>query len=123
MIVEGQGIGFWTRVRLPSSPLEAAETNCRPTAQIAVFRNVFSVIVSTKSKDIPQKPAKLSFSLIQEWIEKNHGIKVSKSSITQVKNKCGIQKIEFGVKCDIVPELKTEKERLVLEAFEHYGLV
>ena len=81
------------------------------------------MIVSTKSKDILQKPAKLSFSLIQEWIEKNHGIKVSKSSITQVKNKCGIQKIEFGVKCDIVPELKTEKERLVLEAFEHYGLV
>ena len=79
------------------------------------------MIVSTKSKDIPQKPAKLSFSLIQEWIEKNHGIKVSKSSITQVKNKCGIQKIEFGVKCDIVPELKTEKERLVLEAFKHYG--
>lgn len=65
-LVEGQGIGFWTRVRLPSGPLDAVETNCRSTAQIVVFRNVFSVIV---------------------------------------------------------PTLKTEKERLVLEAFKHYGLV
>ncbi len=59
-------MGFWTRVRLPPIPLDAVETNCRPTAQIAVFRNVFNVIV---------------------------------------------------------PELKAEKERLVLEAFRHYGLV
>ena len=28
-----------------SAPLNAVETNCRPTAQIAVFRNVFSVIL------------------------------------------------------------------------------
>lgn len=123
MIVEGQGMGFWTRVRLPSTPLDAVETNCRPTAQIAVFRNVFSVIVSTKTKDVPQKLARLTFGLLQKWIEDNHGVKVSKSSITQVKNKCGIQKLEFGAKCNVVPELKTEKERLVLEAFKYHGLV
>ncbi len=123
MIVEVQGMGFWTRVRLPSTPLDAAQTNCRPTAQIAVFRNVFSVIVLTKTKDVPQKPAKLTFGLLQKWIEDNHGVKINKSSISQVKSKCGIQKLEFGVKCEIVPELKTEKERLVLEAFRYYGLV
>ena len=122
-LVEVQGIGFWTRVRFPSGPLDAVETNCRPTAQIAVFRNVFSVIVLTKTKDVPQKPARLTFGLLQKWIEDNHGVKVSKSSITQVKNKCGIQKIEFGAKCNVVPELKTEKERLVLEAFKYHGLV
>ena len=92
MIVEGQGMGFWTRVRLPSGPLNAVETNCRSYAQIAVFRNVFSIIVPTKSKDVPQKPARLTFGLLQKWIEDNHGVNVSKSSITQVKNKCGIQK-------------------------------
>ena len=123
MIVEVQGMGFWTRVRLPPNPFDAVETNCRPTAQIAVFRNVFSEIVPTKTKDVPQKPTKLTFALLQEWIEVNHGVKVSKSSITQVKSKCRIQKLEFGAKCEIVPELKTEKERLVLEAFKHYGLV
>ena len=67
------------------------------------------------------KPAKLTFDLIQKWIEDNHGVTVSKSSITQVKNKCEIKRIEFGAKSDVIPELKTEKERLVLEAFEHYG--
>ena len=122
-LVEGQGIGFRTRVRLPSSPLDAVETNCRPTAKIEVFRNVFSIIVSTETKDIPPKTSKLTFRLLQKWIEDNHGVKVSKSSITQVKDKCGISKLEFGVKCDIVPDLKTEKEKLVLEAFQHYGLV
>ena len=114
---------LWTRVRFPPIPLDAVETNCRPTAQIAVFRNVFSVIVPTKTKDVPQKPAKLTFGLLQKWIEDNHGVKVSKSSVSQVKNKCGIQKLEFGAKSEFVPELKTEKERLVLEAFKHYGLV
>lgn len=88
-----------------------------------MFRNVFSIIVPTKSKDVPLKPAKLTFGLLQKWIEDNHGIKVSKSSITQVKNKCGIQKLEFGAKCVDVPELKTEKERLVFEAFKYFGLV
>lgn len=110
-------------VRLPSTPLDAAETNCRPTAQIAVFRNVFSVIVPTKTKDVPQKPAKLTLGLLQKWIEDNHGVKISKSSITQVKSKCGIQKLEFGARCASVPALKTEKERPVLEALKHYGLV
>ena len=88
-----------------------------------MFRNVFSIIVSTKSKDISQKPAILTFGLLQKWIEDNHGVRVSKSSITQVKNKCGITKLEFGVKCESVPYLKTQKERLVLEAFKYYGIV
>ena len=65
----------------------------------------------------------ITFSTIQKHIKENYNVDVSKSSITQVKSKCGIQKLEFGAKCEIVPELKTEKERLVLEAFRHYGLV
>ena len=88
-----------------------------------MFRNVFSIIVSTETKDIPQNKQKLTFGLLQKWIEDNHGVRVSKSSITQVKEKCGISKIEFGVKCDTVPKLKTAKEKLVLEAFQHFGLL
>ena len=88
-----------------------------------MFRNIFSVIVSFDGKDIPNKSANLTFAMLQKWIEDNHGIKVSKSSITQVKNKCGISKLEWGVKCATVPELKTEKEKIVLDAFRHYGLV
>ena len=29
MIVEGQGMGFWTRVRLPPTPLNESEVNAR----------------------------------------------------------------------------------------------
>jgi len=123
MIVEVQGMGFWTRVRLPSTPLEAVETNCRLNTKIGVFRNVCSIIVPRNAMDIPQETPKLTFALVQKWIEDNHGVAVSKGSITQVKSKCGIQKLEFGAKCEFVPTLNTEKERLVLEAFRHYGLV
>lgn len=65
----------------------------------------------------------MTFGLIQNWIEDTYSIKVSKSSITQVKIKCGILKLECGSKCNTVPELNTEKERLVFEAFRYYGLV
>ena len=116
-------MGFWTRVRLPSTPLTATQTNCRPNVKIAVCRNVFSVIIPMIHRDISLEPAKLTFGLIQKWIEDNHGMKVSKSSITQVKNKCEIQNLEFGAKSNVVPDLKTEKEKLVLKAFEYYGIV
>ncbi len=121
-LVEVQGIDFRTGVRLPSSPLKAEETNCCSTAKIAVFRNVFSVIVSTDTRDIPTKAQKLTFAMLQQWIEETHGMTVSKSSITQVKNKCGIEKLAYGMKATIIPELKTKKENLVYEAFKHFGL-
>ena len=78
-------MGLRTRVRLPSGPLDTEETNVCSNAQIVVFRNVFSIIVSTKSKDVPKETAKLTFGLLQKWIEDNHGVKISKSSITKVK--------------------------------------
>ena len=122
MIVEEHGMGFWTGVQLPSSPLEAVETNCRSIAQIGAFRNIVSIVLATNNTDIPKKPSQLTYSSIQKWIEGMYGVKVSKSSITQVKNKCKINKIEFGVR-GVIPELQTEKEKLVLKAFEHFKIV
>ena len=122
MIVEEHGMDFWTGVQLPSSPLEAVETNCRSIAQLGAFRNIVSIVLATNNTDIPKKPSQLTFSSIQKWIEGMYGVKVSKSSITQVKNKCKIDKIEFGAK-GIMPELQTEKEKLVLKAFEHFKIV
>jgi len=88
-----------------------------------VFRNIFSVIVSFDGEDIPNKSANITFARLQKWIEDRHGVKISKSSITQVKNKCGISKFVVGNKCDTIPELKTEKEKLVLEAFRYFEVV
>ena len=87
MIVEEHGMGFWTGVQLPSSPFEAVETNCRSIAQIEAFRNVVSIVFATNINDVPKRPNQLTFGSIQKWIEGMYGVKVSKSSITQVKNK------------------------------------
>ena len=122
MIVEEHGMDFWTGVQLPSSPLEAVETNCRSIAQIGAFRNIVSIVLATNVNDVPKKPNQLTFGSIQKWIEGAYGVKVSKSSITQVKNKCKIDKIEFGA-CGERPELQTEKEKLVLKAFEYFEIV
>lgn len=115
-------MGLWTRVQLPSGPLEAEQLNRCPIPQIVVFRNVVSIIIPRELVDGPRKPAKLTFELLQKWIEDNHGVTVSKSSISQVKNKCGLSKIEIGAKCKVVPELKSEKEKLVFEAFKHFQI-
>ena len=65
-----------------------------------------------------------TYAAIQKWIEDNHGVKVSKSSVTMVKDKCGALKLDF--KAGKEPDsgiIKTAKERLVLEAFRAFGVV
>ena len=114
--------GSWTGVRFPSAPFEAVETNCRSTAQIGAFRNIVSIVLATNVNGVPKKPNQLTFGSIQKWIEGAYGVKVSKLSITQVKNRCKIDKIEFGA-CGERLELQTEKEKLVLKAFEHFKIV
>lgn len=88
-----------------------------------MFRNIFSIIVSIDAKDVPQKTPKLTYGILQQWIEENHSIKVSKSSISQVKNKCGLSELDYGMMCDNIPYLNTEKEKAVLEAFKHFEIV
>jgi len=46
MIVEGQGMGFWTRVRLPSSPLKLNKSNS--VYDIIVYRNMFCLVYRRK---------------------------------------------------------------------------
>ena len=65
-----------------------------------------------------------TYAAIQKWIEDNHGVTVSKSSVTMVKDKCGALKLDF--KAGKEPDsgiIKTAKERLVLEAFRAFGVV
>ena len=65
-----------------------------------------------------------TYAAIQKWIEDNHGVKISKSSVTMVKDKCRASKLDF--KAGKEPDsgvIKTPKERLVLEAFRAFGVV
>ena len=118
-------MGFRTGVRLPSGPLLSQASNTVPSFRFAVFRNVFSLSVELNQFQTEDEDAdlKVTFVKIQNWIKDKYGINVSKSSITQVKIKCGIESFDTTKKVMTLPTLKTEKEKLVLEAFRHFELV
>ena len=71
----------------------------------------------------PQKRNDLSFGAIRDWISDTYGIKVSNSSITQVKEKRHIETLEEPGDDICIPKLKTNKEKAVLEAFKHYDII
>ena len=119
-------MGLWTRVRLPSTPLKSKASNTYPKAKFGVFRTVFGIIIDLTQfddADDDEKRYALSFRGIRRWISDNYGLDVSNSSVTMVKDKCGIDKLEVNAKAKCIPELKTEKEKVVLEAFKHFNVV
>ena len=40
-------MGFWTRVRLPSTPLKSKRSNTVQICNIAVFKNEFGIVLDT----------------------------------------------------------------------------
>ena len=118
-------MGFWTGVRLPSTPLNRARTNPVQAAYIGVFRNVCGIILDVNFDDIGDDNVdmnKLSFGNIRRWVADEFGVKVSNGSINQVMKKCGIERLDADdAKLSI--ELKSEKEKLVYEAFKHFNVV
>lgn len=88
-----------------------------------VFRNVFGIVIPFLSKDISKKAPNISFSMIQKRIYDMFGKQVSKSSISQVKEKCGLYKLEYGCKAFVIPQVKTENEKMVIEAFKYFNII
>ena len=88
-----------------------------------VYRNIFGIVIPIENKDISIEAPNLSFSVIQKWVCDNLGKNVSKSSISQLKDKCGIIKLEYGCKASIIPQVKTENEKAILEAFEFFNII
>ena len=67
----------------------------------------------------------ITFASIQDYVSKRCGIKICKSTITQVKTKCGLKSFDVSQPVT-VPEdvnVKSEKEKIVLEVFRELGLV
>ncbi len=91
MIVEVRWICLWTRVRLPSAPLKSKRSNTVQISSIAVHKSVFGIMLDTSGygagQNDPDCPP--TYAAIQKWIEDNHGVRVSKSSITLARDKCG----------------------------------
>ncbi len=64
----------------------------------------------------------LSIDGVRKWVQSEFGIHISKSSVCAVRDKCGADKLEVGAG-RYIPELKSDKEKAVLEAFKVLGLV
>ena len=74
--------------------------------------------------DVPKRATtRLTFQDVQDWVMREHGQKISKSSITQVKAKCGISGLNTGIKGVMPANVSSNKEKLVLEAFKAFELV
>ena len=113
---------FRTGVQIPPGPLESKRSNTVPISKIAVFKSAFGIVLDTNEYDtLPEDQTDYSFTFtgIQKWIKDNLDMNVSKSSITMVKEKCKIAKIDF--KAGIEPEpgiIKPIKKKLFLRHLE-----
>ena len=76
--------------------------------------------------DVTSAETKATYKEIQEYVLKEHGLKVSNLYISQVKRKCGI---EVGENYNLPksedsrqPQCPEEKEKAIRDALEHFGM-
>ena len=77
--------------------------------------------------DLTSAESKATYKEIQEYVLKEHGLKVSNLYIAQVKRKCGI---EVGENYNLPksedsrqPQCPVEKEKAIKDALEHFGMI
>ena len=116
-----------TRIRMPEE--NTVETVCLLGREIVNDKNVEYAHVDYEPKDAEYlKSAKgsASYREIKEWIKEQHDVSVSNLYIAQVKDKLGFEKRENynkGADGHRVPNCPAEKEKLILEAFEHFRMI
>ncbi len=97
--------------------------------------DVIEVEIELDELDLTSAESKATYKEIQEYVLKEHGLKVSNLYISQVKNaikkdcvrKCGI---EVGENYNLPksedsrqPQCPVEKEKAIRDALEHFGMV
>ena len=89
--------------------------------------DVIEVEIELDELDLTSAESKATYKEIQEYVLKEHGLKVSNLYISQVKKKCGI---EVGENYNLPksedskqPQCPEEKEKAIRDALEHFGMV
>ena len=89
--------------------------------------DVIEVEIELDELDLTSAESKATYKEIQEYVLKEHGLKVSNLYISQVKRKCGI---EVGENYNLPksensrqPQCPEEKEKAIKDALEHCGMV
>jgi len=77
--------------------------------------------------DATSAEMKATYAEIKDYVLKEHGLKVSNLYISQVKRKCGL---EVGENYNLVksegarqPQCPEEKEKVIVEALKHLGMI
>ncbi len=77
--------------------------------------------------DLTSAETKATYAEIKDYVLKEHGLKVSSLYISQIKRKCGI---EVGENYNLAkseesrqPKCPPEKEKAIMDALEHFGMV
>ena len=97
--------------------------------------DVIEVEIELDELDLTSAESKATYKEIQEYMLKEHGLKVSNLYISQVKNaikkdcvrKCGIEVGENynrpKSEDSRQPQCPVEKEKAIRDALEHFGMV
>ena len=116
-------------------------TKCTPVDMFPWTEGIETVVLLSQQKaddyieveleldelDLTSAESKATYKEIQEYVLKEHGLKVSNLYISQVKRKCGI---EVGENFNLPksedsrqPQCPEEKEKAIKDALEHLGMV
>lgn len=89
--------------------------------------DVIEVEIELDELDLTSAESKATYAEIKDYVLKEHGLKVSSLYISQVKRKCGI---EVGENYNLPksedsrqPQCPEEKEKVIKDALEHFGMI
>lgn len=89
--------------------------------------DVIEVEIELDELDLTSAESKATYAEIKDYVLKEHGLKVSRLYISQVKRKCGI---EVGENYNLPksedsrqPQCPVEKEKAIRDALEHFGMI
>ena len=107
--------------------------------------DVIEVEIELEELDLTTAESKATYKEIQEYVLKEHGLKVSNLYISQIKRKCGIEVGEnynlpksegardpvdlcsartgAGAETARQPQCPVEKEKAIRDALEHFGMI
>lgn len=89
--------------------------------------DVIEVEIELDELDLTSAENKATYKEIQEYVLKEHGLKVSNLYLSQVKRKCGI---EVGENYNLPksedsrqPQCPKEKEKAIRDALKHFRMI
>ena len=109
---------------------KAKYTNTENNIGIAVYHNVFGVIINNiddYEEETYRQTKCATYKEIQAWVKQKYGLHVNNSNIAETKGKCGLEKNAYkGREASgkyAPPKLRTDKEAAIREAFIAFGLI